>query len=153
MQIFTPQSHGRFVCWILQIFWNCSFLLAFLLRVEGLGFLLARGMGDSSFPLVSRERLKVEPMVREKVKGLPLSTSAWQRSMYFDFTWIHITHCSHFQNFFWISKMVLTLETCCSSGVLQSTCALWRAFRFKLSFSPSNSVSLSKHQTAGQFCV
>ena len=67
------------------LFRNCSFLLVFLLKVEGLGFLLARGMGDSFFPMVSRERVNVEPMVMEKVKGLSLSTSVWQRSRHFDF--------------------------------------------------------------------
>ena len=65
---------------------NCSFLLAFLLRVEGLGFFLAQMAERSSFPLVSRERVKLEPMVREKVKGVPLSTSAWQRSRHLDLT-------------------------------------------------------------------
>ena len=82
-------------------FRNCSFLLAFLLKVEGLGFFLARGVGDFSFPMVSRERVKVEPIVREKVKGVPLSTSAWQSSRHFDF---RLGSTSLTAAIFWISS-------------------------------------------------
>ena len=62
------------------------FLRAFLLSVLGLCFLLARGVMDSSFfsfPLVSRERLRVEPLVRVQVKRMPLLVSSWQTSRNF----------------------------------------------------------------------
>jgi len=58
---------------------NSSRLLVFLLRVDGLGVYLAWVLGDSS-PLVSREGVKPELVVREKVKARPLLTSTWQRS-------------------------------------------------------------------------
>ena len=51
---------------------NTSFLLAFLLMVDGLSFFPG--------PLVSREKVRVEPTDRENVKGYPLATSAWQMS-------------------------------------------------------------------------
>ena len=51
---------------------NTSFLLAFLLMVDGLSFFPG--------PLGSREKVRVEPADREKVKGYPLATSAWQMS-------------------------------------------------------------------------
>ena len=57
-----------------------------VLSLKGLVFFLARGVVDSSFfsfPLVSRERLMVEPMVRVQVKRMPLLVSSWQTSRNF----------------------------------------------------------------------
>ena len=63
---------------------NSALRLAFLLRVEGLGFFLADAIllvskfGTSS--LVSREKLKSGPSTRENLKALPWLVSAWQKS-------------------------------------------------------------------------
>ena len=46
---------------------NSSLLLAFRLNEEGLGFFLALGAAMGSLPLVFREKVKMEPIVREKV--------------------------------------------------------------------------------------
>ena len=60
-----------------------SFLrLAFLLSVEGLFFLVPEDMG--ALPLVSREKEKVEPMEREKLKATPWLLSAWQKSKHLE---------------------------------------------------------------------
>ena len=63
---------------------NSALRLAFRLRVDGLGFFLAdvillvSKFGTSS--LVSREKLKSDPSVRENLKALPWLVSAWQKS-------------------------------------------------------------------------
>ena len=65
---------------------NSSRRLAFLLRVDGLGFFL-----KFSFPLVSkggnvvlREKEKLEPAVRVKLKVKPWLISVWQRSRHLE---------------------------------------------------------------------
>ena len=66
------------------LFRNSALRLAFLLRVDGLGFFLADTIllvskfGTSS--LVSREKLKPDPSVRENLIALPWLVSAWQKS-------------------------------------------------------------------------
>ena len=59
-----------------------SFLrLAFLLRVDGLAFfffLLSTAKGILC--LVSREKEKVEPILREKLISMPWLVTAWQKS-------------------------------------------------------------------------
>ena len=57
-----------------------SFLLWFLLIVEGLVLFLATGVAGVSFSWVAREKEKEEPMAMEKVKDLPWVSSAWQNS-------------------------------------------------------------------------
>ena len=47
--------------------------------MEGLAFFLVPPRG-ASLLLVSREKEKVEPMLREKLKALPWLVSAWQRA-------------------------------------------------------------------------
>ena len=44
---------------------------------------LTAGAGDSWLPVL-REKLKVEPMVREKVKAWPWLASVWQRSRHLE---------------------------------------------------------------------
>ena len=56
----------------------------FLLTVEGLGLFLATGLGVSSFSLVSRVKVMVDPTWRERVKATPLATSAWQMSRHWE---------------------------------------------------------------------
>ena len=57
---------------------NCALRLAFLLCVEGLGFF--RVTGSKAWPpLVSKEKLKVDPILREKLKAFPWPASAWMR--------------------------------------------------------------------------
>ena len=51
-------------------FKKSSLRFAFLLRVDGLFFFL-EGRGVSFHSLESREKVKVEPMVRENLKALP----------------------------------------------------------------------------------
>ena len=70
------------------LFRNSALRLALRLRVDGVGFffddarLLESKIGASS--LVSREKQKLEPVVRENLKALPWLLSAWQKSMHFD---------------------------------------------------------------------
>ena len=71
------------LCFLLR---NSALRLAFLLRVDGLGFFLAdvillvSKFGTSS--LVSREKLKSgpSPSTRENLKALPWLVSVWQKS-------------------------------------------------------------------------
>lgn len=64
-------------------FRNCSLRLAFLLCVEGLGFF--RVTGSKAWPpLVSKEKLKVDPILREKLKAFPWPASAWQKAKHWD---------------------------------------------------------------------
>ena len=64
-------------------FRNCALRLAFLLCVEGLGFF--RVTGAKAWPsLVSREKLKVDPILREKLKAFPWPASAWQKAKHWD---------------------------------------------------------------------
>ena len=59
---------------------NSCLRLAFLLSVDGLFFVLA---GKVSLPsLASKEKVKVELMVRENLNFLPWLASAWQKSMH-----------------------------------------------------------------------
>ena len=62
---------------------NSSLLLAFLLWVEGLVRFFAR-VAFTFFPLVSREKEKVEPILRVKLNSLPWLASAWQKAMHCD---------------------------------------------------------------------
>ena len=57
--------------------------LAFLCRVEGLGFLVLVPFFISLL-LVSKEKEKLEPMDREKLKASPWLASAWQKSMHLE---------------------------------------------------------------------
>ena len=62
-------------------FKNSSLRPAFLLKVDGLAFfffLLSKAKG--TLGLVSREKEKVEPMLREKLISMPWLVSAWQKS-------------------------------------------------------------------------
>ena len=64
------------------MFRNTSLRLAFLLRVDGLGFFLSGILAwmSKATPLVSREKEKLEPMVRENLKAEPWLLSVWQKS-------------------------------------------------------------------------
>ena len=59
-------------------FRSSSLLLASRLRVDGVFFFL--GDAKTSFPLVSTEKEKLDPMVKEKEKVSDLSASVWQNS-------------------------------------------------------------------------
>ena len=62
---------------------NTSLRLAFLLRVDGLGFFLGgilAWVSEASTHVVSREKEKSEPMARENLKAVPWLLSAWQKS-------------------------------------------------------------------------
>ena len=61
---------------------NTSLRLAFLLRVDGLGFFLGGILAwvSEASTHVSREKEKSEPMVRENLKAVPWLLSAWQKS-------------------------------------------------------------------------
>ena len=48
------------------------------MRVDRLAFFLATGL--AALLLVSMEKEKVEPMLREKLKAMPWLVSAWQRA-------------------------------------------------------------------------
>ena len=64
------------------LFRNTCLRLAFLLRVEGLGFFLVLpGISEARpLSLAPREKEKVEPILREKLKAKPWSANVWQRS-------------------------------------------------------------------------
>ena len=59
-------------------FRSSSLLLASRRRVDGVFFFL--GDAKTSFPLVSTEKEKLDPMVKEKEKVSDLSASVWQNS-------------------------------------------------------------------------
>ena len=61
---------------------NTSLRLAFLLRVDGLGFFLGGILAwvSEASTRVSREKEKSEPMARENLKAVPWLLSAWQKS-------------------------------------------------------------------------
>ena len=69
---------GEFCCFLAL---NSSLRLAFLLSVEGLGFFLVLG---ALLLVVSKEKEKVGPTEREKLKTWPWLASAWLKSMHFD---------------------------------------------------------------------
>ena len=60
-------------------FRNSSLLLASRLRVDGVFFFFCWS-GKISFPLVSTEKEKLGPMLKEKEKGSNLPASVWQIS-------------------------------------------------------------------------
>jgi len=57
--------------------------LAFLLFVEGLD-LFPGGLTSGIFPLESKEKLKEEPMLTEKVNSWPWLANAWQRARHWE---------------------------------------------------------------------
>ena len=59
---------------------NSSFLLWFLLNLEGLSFFFRVTTLWSTFRLVSREKEKEEPIFKEMLNDCPLLASAWQKS-------------------------------------------------------------------------
>ena len=61
---------------------NSALRLAFLLIVEGLGFFF-RWLPEALL-LVSKEKVKSEPIEREKLKTWPWLTSAWQKAKHLD---------------------------------------------------------------------
>ena len=65
------------------LFRKDSFRLAFFLSVEGLD-LFPGCFTSQFFFLVSREKLKEEPMVTEKVNSWPWLASTWQRSRHLE---------------------------------------------------------------------
>ena len=68
------------------LFRNSFLRLASLLWVEGLLFfftVLEAGAGVSWLPVL-KEKLKVQPMVREKVKAWPWLASVWQKSRHLE---------------------------------------------------------------------
>ena len=62
---------------------NSALRLAFLLCVEGLGFFLFTWLSKALL-LVSREKVKSDPIEREKLKTWPWLTSAWQKARHLD---------------------------------------------------------------------
>ena len=69
-----------------SLFRNSALPLAFLLRVDGLGFFLAMLLVSKfgTSLLVSREKQKLEPIERENLKALPCLLSVWQNSKHFE---------------------------------------------------------------------
>ena len=70
-----------------SFFWrNFLLRLAFLLLAEGLFLLAAMEATGADFSrgLVAMEKLKVEPMEREKVKDWPWLASVWQRAKHWE---------------------------------------------------------------------
>ena len=74
----------RELCFFLR---NSALRLEFLLFVEGLTFFLVRASGkgaEALISLVSREKEKVESILREKVKALPWLANVWQKAKHWD---------------------------------------------------------------------
>jgi hypothetical protein len=68
-----------------SFFRNSSFLLAFLLTVEGLSFFRASVLAEEVFSLVvSREKVKPEPTTREKLKDTPWEAKCRQKSRHLE---------------------------------------------------------------------
>ena len=61
---------------------NSALRLAFLLIVEGLGFFFH--WLPEALLLVSKEKVKSEPIEREKLKTWPWPTSAWQKARHLE---------------------------------------------------------------------
>ena len=74
----APVEVGELCCFLAL---NSSLRLAFLLSVEGLGFFLVLG---ALLLVVSKEKEKVGPTEREKLKTWPWLASAWQNSMHLE---------------------------------------------------------------------
>ena len=67
------------------LFRKSSLLLASRLRVDGVFFfLLGFAKTSTSFPLVSTEKEKLDPMLMQKAKGSDLPASVWQISRHWD---------------------------------------------------------------------
>ena len=62
---------------------NSALRLAFLLSVQGLGFFLFTLLSKAQL-LVSREKVKSEPIEREKLKTWPWLTSVWQKARHLE---------------------------------------------------------------------
>ena len=62
------------------LFRNSSFLLWFLLNLEGLALFFLVTAPSAVVFLVSREKEKEEPMERAMLKVCPMLVSAWQKS-------------------------------------------------------------------------
>ena len=74
----------RELCFFLR---NSALRLEFLLFVEGLTFFLVRASGkgaEALLSLVSREKEKVESILREKVMALPWLANVWQKAKHWD---------------------------------------------------------------------
>ena len=71
------EDTGAGFCFFIR---NSSLRLAFLLMVDGLGFFLALAWFTEAITLVSREKEKLEPAVRENLNTKPWLVSVWQRS-------------------------------------------------------------------------
>ena len=65
------------------LFRKSALRLKFLCCVEGL-FLFTAFAAECKVSLVSNEKVKVEPMVSEKVKALFWLASAWQKAMHWE---------------------------------------------------------------------
>ena len=83
-EIDTPEGISAFCTVELCFFFrNSALLRAFLLFVEGLTFFLVRASGKEAeawLSLKSREKEKVESILREKLKALPWLANAWQKA-------------------------------------------------------------------------
>ena len=79
----AAEDEGAGFCFFFK---NSSLRLAFLLRVEGLGFFFLKGptLVSKVLFLVSREKENVEPIEREKLKTVPWLASTWQKSKHLD---------------------------------------------------------------------
>ena len=66
------------------LFRNSSLLLASRLIAEGVGFFFFSLEAKVPFPMVSTEKVKLVPMVKEKEKVRDLPASVWQKSRHWD---------------------------------------------------------------------
>ena len=75
----TSEVAGVGFCFLCR---NAALRLAFLLSVDGLDLFLVLPLLTRAgpLPLVSREKEKVEPTEREKLKAKPWPANTWQRS-------------------------------------------------------------------------
>ena len=90
------------------LFRNFSLLAAFRLRVEGLDLFFFFDKDATS--LESREKVKVEPTVREKEKALPWPARVWQRAKHWDAKDKSSSEALGADIFYRISELIKLLE-------------------------------------------
>ena len=90
-----------------SFFLNKSFLLlAFRLTVDGVGFFFFLVVEDKApLPLVSKEKEKLFPTVKEKVKNKLLPSSIWQKSRHWDASDPPSGVAAIFTVYFWIRNI------------------------------------------------
>ena len=109
---------------------NSSLRLAFLLWVEGLDFFFATGPAFALL-LVSKEKVKVEPMLRVKWNGRPWLASAWQKSMHLEAREQSASPVVAILSYFWIMELQKLDKNILRIWVINPVyCVVWTRITF-----------------------